>query len=314
MLMERGVFFAALISSGSAQQPGAAATATAATATRMCDQCIGGFQSGEDAGAYKDIKVAGCQGMCDCAVEDSPCFDAAGVGKQMVSGSAPHQAACCALCSATPGCVGWVISTALNNDGSPAPPGSQCACWLKNQMTPIEAGQPQRGHGTVKRGFGPASCSAGAGWGATVSALILGGGTLYALGGSVYGARVRGARISLAVHPHYEQWLVVAALSADGVTFCQERLGITGRGQRTPPSSGNNSQRRNTSTKKEAKQPSPKKGKKLRKGEKVSRAGAPVQHEAQAALLQEPEQQASTPTPSSAAAAGGGGRWVRVPE
>ena len=76
---------------------------------RVCSECVADFVRGEDAGAYKDIKVGGVSPV-DCARAGSACFDPA-VGTAMEVGGPAHQAACCALCSATEGCVGYVISS-----------------------------------------------------------------------------------------------------------------------------------------------------------------------------------------------------------
>ena len=78
-----------------------------------CEDCIADFVVGEDAGAYKDIQVDGCDGPCECSAVGSPCFDPQ-VGTAMKTGSVENQAACCALCSMTKDCVGWVIPSGVS--------------------------------------------------------------------------------------------------------------------------------------------------------------------------------------------------------
>ena len=85
-----------------------ATSAAAAAASHICLDCVESYTEGIDAGAYKDIEIAGCAeggstgSPCFCDKPESPCWDAA-VGAKMAAGSPEHQAACCGLCSVTTG-------------------------------------------------------------------------------------------------------------------------------------------------------------------------------------------------------------------
>ena len=177
-----------------------------------CEACIADYVSGEDAGAYKDITVVGCSGPCDCSAAGSPCFDPR-VGAAMKVGSPENQAACCALCAATPGCAGWVIPSGL--PGVSLPADDKPFCWVKRDTSNIDHA-PNRAHGKCVPSY---SCSAH--WG--LSFLVWAGlcCALYVGGGSVFGARASGRAPNLRAHPHHTQWVDVAGLVSDGVAFAR---------------------------------------------------------------------------------------------
>ena len=177
-----------------------------------CVACIADYVSGEDAGAYKDIAVVGCSGPCDCSAAGSPCFDPT-VGAAMKVGSPENQAACCALCAATTGCVGWVIPSGMAGVSLPAD--DKPFCWVKHDFSNVDHA-PNRAHGKFVPSY---SCSAH--WG--LSFLVWTGmcSALYVGGGSVFGARALGRAPDLRAHPHHALWVDVAGLVSDGVAFAR---------------------------------------------------------------------------------------------
>jgi hypothetical protein len=176
-----------------------------------CEECIVDYVAGEDAGAYKDVKVDGCDGPCDCSAVGSPCFDPK-VGAAMKVGSVEHQAACCTLCTATKDCAGWVIASGVSAGGTQD---DKPFCWAKHQMTPIDK-SVNRGHGTCAPKY---SCSADWGFSFLVSSGLCV--ALYVGGGSVFGARTSGRAPGLRAHPHHSNWIDAAGLVSDGVAFAR---------------------------------------------------------------------------------------------
>ena len=196
----------------------------AAALQEVCPECVAEFVMGEDAGAYKDITVPGCGGPCDCSAASSPCFDAK-VGAAMKVGSVEHQSACCAMCSQTADCAGWVIASGVSAGTSPQD--DKPFCWLKNAMTPVDKA-PNRAHGKCVPHY---SCAAN--WGVSFLAAFALCAAAYAGGGSVLGARTSGRAPSLRSHPHHSQWFTVVGLVSDGLAFTR----ATAQGRR--PAVGN---------------------------------------------------------------------------
>lgn len=274
-----------------------------------CAECIAEYTKGEDAGAYKDIPVPGCDGPCDCSAPASPCFDPK-IGTSMKVGSPENQAACCALCTTTKGCVGWVIPSGVDAGTSQD---AKPFCWLKHSVTPVDKA-PNRAHGKCVSTY---SCSANWGfsflvWFAMCSAVYVGA-------GSVIGARTSGRAPSLRVHPHHSQWIDAAGLFSDGVAFA--RAAAQGRTTRATAGGGpysavrahshddsGSSQSRQSTHKSKDKRSQNKKDRKEKSSKSGAPSRAPGSPSADISDAAKSVQQAATPA-VTATAAGGGGRW-----
>lgn len=279
-----------------------------------CEECILDFVSGEDAGAYKDIKVPRCDGPCDCSAADSACFDPK-VGASMKTGSLQHQAACCALCTATADCAGWVIASGVNAGTSQD---DKPFCWLKHELAPIDKAA-NRAHGKCVRSY---SCSFN--WGITFLVWMGLCCAVYFGGGSVFAARTSGGALNLRAHPHYSHWIDLVGLVSDGVAW--SRAAVQGQSALTTGpqrgvgggrythvrehSSDDNTggQKRRAADKSKNKRNHKKGDKKQKscKGDAVDSASGSMSEGASEAAE---SLQSAVATGVAGTAAGGGGRW-----
>lgn len=308
------MFFLLLFSCGQANAAGPAAS-------RICSNCVESYTEGIDAGAYKDIPIAACGGSpCFCQKPESPCFDSR-VGGKMVTGGQEHQEACCGLCSVTAGCVGWVISSGKDPHNEQD---SQPTCWIKNDIKQ-EDQAPNRGFGKTRQIF---SCQAD--WGEPFVLLVLGGGLLYLVGGSIWGARLNGGNGAwprLKAHPHHRHMLGLFALVMDGIYFVQghaggnrelrkaDRLGSSYGSSESSPNKqhlsakdkGGKDEKKKKKTTKQKQEEEEEKSSSVRR----TKSGE-VLHDAAVDNTKDGSNSASRPQ-VVATPAGGGGRWVHVP-
>ena len=143
--------------------------------------------------------------MADCGPNGCECKDANSrcLGPIESVGGAEHRISCCALCSITPGCVQWVISSGVDAQ-EPA------MCWLKSKKG-SQSASPKRVIGEVDPAYVQAGCPA-SNWGSTF--LLLAGVAcgFYVGGGAAYGARIGGSSRPVALQLHPVTLLAVATV------------------------------------------------------------------------------------------------------
>lgn len=148
---------------------------------------------------------AGGNDMADCGPNGCECKDANSrcLGPIESVGGAEHRISCCALCSITPGCVQWVISSGVDAQ-EPA------MCWLKSKKG-SQSASPKRVIGEVDPAYVHAGCPA-SNWGSTF--LLLAGVAcgFYVGGGAAYGARIGGSSRPVALQLHPVTLLAVATV------------------------------------------------------------------------------------------------------
>ena len=156
-------------------------------------------------------------------------------------------------------------------------------------------------------------CSA---WGATVLLLLSIGGAGYFGGGVLHASRTQGRALRLQSHPHFQQWVQLHGLCADGVEFARSRRGRAGMGSKGKRGGGYGSVGEGRAERKEGKKKWQKQ-KAARKGERrrsEERDGAADEDDAapQQPAIAEAGGGGDAGGASTSTEAGGGGRWVHV--